>query len=396
MKILMIAPQPFFQPRGTPFSVLGRLRALSHLGHEVDLVTYHIGENVDLPGLTIYRTPSVPFVRHIAIGPSIIKLLLDVLLLGKTWSLLLKKQYDMIHSHEEASFFGIVLARWFRLPHLYDMHSSLPQQLKNFDYTTFAPLIRLFEWLENRAIGSSRAVITICPALEAWVKHKFPTIPEIMIENVVLEGNPDEVTDGEVEEFRTRYDVQGKPLILYSGTFEPYQGLDVLIAGADRVLEQIPNAVFVLMGGKSEQIARYQDQVERMGCRSSFRFTGMRPPREVTVAIRCADVLVSPRISGTNTPLKIYAYLQSGKPIVATNLFTHTQVLNADVAMLVEPKPEAFADALIAILKDPELGQALGRRARHLFESRFSFSQYLRKTEEALQLMETPPRPLSG
>ena len=50
-------------------------------------------------------------------------------------------------------------------------------------------------------------------------------------------------------------------------------------------------------------------------------------------------------ITGTNTPLKIYSYLRSGKPIVATNLLTHTQVLTPDIAKLVEPKPGPFAAA---------------------------------------------------
>ena len=51
----MIAPQPFFEPRGTPFSVLGRLRALSELGHEVDLVTYHVGRDVPVANVRIIR-----------------------------------------------------------------------------------------------------------------------------------------------------------------------------------------------------------------------------------------------------------------------------------------------------------------------------------------------------
>ena len=66
MKILMLAPEPFFESRGTPISVLGRLRALSTLGHEVDLVTYHLGENVSIPGMTIHRIPRVPLVRSMS------------------------------------------------------------------------------------------------------------------------------------------------------------------------------------------------------------------------------------------------------------------------------------------------------------------------------------------
>ena len=64
-------------------------------------------------------------------------------------------------------------------------------------------------------------------------------------------------------------------------------------------------------------------------------FTGQQPAREIPGFVRPRDVLVSPRIRGTNTPLKIYSYLRSGKPIVATNLLTHTQVLTPEVARLV-------------------------------------------------------------
>ena len=84
MKILMIAPQPFFQPRGTPFSVLGRLHALSELGHEVDLITYHIGQNVKIPNVTIHRIKNIPFIRNIKIGPSLAKIPVDFLVFLKS------------------------------------------------------------------------------------------------------------------------------------------------------------------------------------------------------------------------------------------------------------------------------------------------------------------------
>ncbi len=382
----MVAPQPFFEPRGTPFSVLGRLKALSKLGHEVDLVTYHIGEDVAIPDVVIRRIPSIPFIQKISIGPSVKKLFLDMFLIVKTLSLLLRRRYDLLHSHEEASFFCVLFAKVFRVPHLYDMHSSLPQQLGNFQYSKFSPLIWLFTFLEKVTINSSQAVITICPALEEQVKDVCPHAPHLMIENMTIERSPDSVPDEDVQQFRTTYQLEGRRIILYTGTFETYQGIPLLIRSAKAVVEKIPNVMFVLMGGTPLQVDDVQAQIKVEGLLSYFCLTGSRPSSEIPCAIRAADILVSPRIKGTNTPLKIYAYLQSGKPIVATNLSTHTQVLNEHVAFLTDTNEAAFAEGILKSLMHEADAMARGHRARALFEKQFSYDIYLEKTAKILEL----------
>ncbi len=383
----MLAPQPFFKPRGTPFSVLERLKALSHLGQEVDLVTYHIGKNVVIPGVTIFRTPSIRFIREIPIGPSAIKFFLDILLFAKAFSLLVRKRYDLLHTHEEASYFGVLLAKLFGIPHLYDMHSSLPQQLtlSRSRYARFTPLIRLFKWLEHYVIKLTDAVITICPELEKHVKNVNGRIPQIMIEDVVFDENPQAVSEEDLQRFRKAHSLNGKRVVLYTGNFEPYQGLDLLVASAELVLRQQKDVVFLLMGGDPDQIRCYRNRVRDLGLLPHFRFTGLRPHEEVPQAIRLSHVLVSPRISGTNTPLKIYSYLQSGRPIVATDLLTHTQVLGSDAALLVKPEPNAFAQGIIAVLEDPGLAGRLGTRAREFFETHYSFQSFVKKTDQILQ-----------
>ena len=75
----MLAPEPFFEPRGTPFSEFHRIKALVEDGHHVDLVTYPVGRDVDLPNLRIIRTWRPPFVKKVPIGPSAVKVLLDAL-----------------------------------------------------------------------------------------------------------------------------------------------------------------------------------------------------------------------------------------------------------------------------------------------------------------------------
>ena len=63
MRVLMLAPQPFLEPRGTPISVYQRVQGLASLGHRIDLVTYHLGRDVDIPGVTLHRIPRVPWLR---------------------------------------------------------------------------------------------------------------------------------------------------------------------------------------------------------------------------------------------------------------------------------------------------------------------------------------------
>jgi glycosyltransferase involved in cell wall biosynthesis len=185
MKILMIAPEPFFTPRGTPFSIRGRIQALAALGHSVDLVTYHAGKDIELPGLRIFRTPQIPWVRSIPIGPSFTKIFLDVLLFGLALRKLWGRQYDLIHTHEEAGLIGAVFARWARAQHLYDMHSSLPQQFKNFKAFNYLPIVKFFELLERFVVRRADAVITICPELSERVGAIDKERQCFLIENAI-------------------------------------------------------------------------------------------------------------------------------------------------------------------------------------------------------------------
>src|SRR5262245_59625280 len=116
MRILMIAPEPFFEPRGAPFSEFHRIRALTDLGHEVDLVTYPFGRDVTMPDLRVFRSGRPPFVHSVKIGPSAAKIPLDLLLTLTAVRRALTGSYDVIHSHEEGGVIGVLLSRLLRIP----------------------------------------------------------------------------------------------------------------------------------------------------------------------------------------------------------------------------------------------------------------------------------------
>jgi hypothetical protein len=118
MRILMIAPEPFFEPRGTPFSEYHRIRAMTSLGHEIDLVTYPFGHDVEIPGLRVFRSLRPPFVRGVKIGPSAAKIPLDVLLAFSALRRAFAGRYDAVHSHEEGGLIGVLLAMVLRVPQI--------------------------------------------------------------------------------------------------------------------------------------------------------------------------------------------------------------------------------------------------------------------------------------
>ncbi len=391
MRILMIAPEPFFEPRGTPFSEFHRIRALTDLGHEVDLVTYPFGQDVSMPGLRVFRCARPPFVRDVKIGPSAGKVPLDALLAVSTLRRAFAGSYDLVHSHEEGGVIGVLLARLLRVPHLYDMHSSLPQQLSNFAFTGSRVIRGIFQIAERLMIRWSRVVIVICPALMDTARTVDPSARIVLIENAPgsAEGEP---TPEQARAVRTNLGFSSAtPIVLYTGTFEAYQGLDLLFAAMADVKRVRPDARLVLVGGKPHQVQEAQKQARAAGVDDVTLFTGERPAGEIPAYLLAADVLVSPRSRGTNTPLKIYQYLRSGRPIVATRLLTHTQVLSDETAILTEATPGAVAQGVLLALGNPDRAAQIGQRARHLADTKYSYAAYLENTRQAVQALSVPP-----
>jgi glycosyltransferase involved in cell wall biosynthesis len=382
VKILMLAPEPFFEPRGTPFSEYHRIRALADLGHTVDLVTYPFGSDVSLPGLRIFRCLRPPFLHRIGIGPSFAKVPLDAALALTAARRMLAGGYDVVHSHEEAGFIGVILAWMMGVPHLYDMHSSLPQQLSNFAFSRSKLLKAAFAWMERVVIRRSRVVIVICPHLEETVRAVDATVPTVLIENAP--GSGDTPVEGSGQAVRSALGLAaGTPMVLYTGTFEAYQGLDLLFASAAAVKARRPDVRFVLAGGRPEQVDAARRDAARAGVDDVVIFAGQRPAEEIPAYLDAADVLVSPRSTGTNTPLKIYQYLRSGCPIVATRLLTHTQVLDDGIAFLTPPNAAGFAEGILEAIGDPSRARAIGANARRLAETKYSYESYLARTRQA-------------
>jgi len=380
MKILMLAPEPFFQPRGTPISVYFRIRTLGDLGHHVDLVTYPLGGDVPLENLRVLRVPNILGLKTIKIGPSLAKLPLDALLFARAVLRLVGRRYDIIFTHEEAAVMGSILGFLSRTPHIYDMHSSLPQQLSNFDFSRSRFLRGIFVALENFYLKRSEAVIVICRDLMEKVSRDGYGDKALLIENV-LEFPSESFTAADVAKKKKDYAPGGQKIVLYAGNFQRYQGISLLVEAAARVKDK---AVFLFLGGTGAELEAMKRKAAELGIAAKVIFADKVPPARVALFIELADVLVSPRLAGTNTPLKIYSFLKSGKPLVATNLWTHTQILDERISVLVEPNPESLAAGISFALNDPE-ARRRAKAARDMADREYTRERYTEKMRLCLE-----------
>ena len=381
MKVLAIAPQPFFSPRGTPLSVYYRTLVTAEMGHHVDLLTYGQGVDADIPGVRIVRIPAFRRLGQVKVGPSRLKAFLDVWIFWYAVGMMIKNRYDVVHAHEEAVFIARFLQPIFRFKLIYDLHSILSQQLTNFRFTRSKFLVRLFARLEDGCLAKADAVITISPALASYAIPRVRD-PEshFLIENSLfdplrLKGDKG---DADAEPEWLALLESERPVILYAGTFESYQGIDMLLEAFARARREVPAAFLLLLGGQAPQVEAARRTAEGLGLSEGrdCLFGGQVSRHLAQRATLEADVLTSPRTVGDNTPLKIYEQLASGVPLVATRIGSHTQVLSDDECFLVDADPQSMADGLVEALRGGEAVETRVANARGVYENRYSPAAY--------------------
>jgi len=385
MHILLLAPQPFFRVRGTPINVRNMATALGEAGHQVDVLCYPFGEDFEAPGVRILRSPGIWGVKDVPVGPSLPKIPLDCLMFLKAIPLCMKHDYDVIHGIEEAGFMAAALARWRKTPFIFDMDSCISDQLKYSGKLTWKPALRFIERLERRTMKRSAFVLTVCQALSDTVHRMAPKAKVVQIEDAPLEETFVPMPE-RAASLRKELNLEGRNLFVYTGNLEPYQGLDLLLdALSESSMEQF-NGCCIIVGGEPEQVEHYRNRVTERGLIDRCIFLGKRPLSEMPAYLTLADVLISPRTQGENTALKVYTYMQSAKPIVATRLPTHTQVLDDTCAYLCEPTATDFAEGLMVAGKDTAASDR-GAVAAARVESDFSLAVFKRRVTEAYQAL---------
>lgn len=389
MKILFLAPQPFFQERGTPIAVRLALQVLASRGKDaIDLLTYREGTEVKIPGVDIYRIKSPSFLNGVGPGISVKKLLCDVIFLLTALSMVWKRrrdQYELIHAVEESVFIACFIKLLFGIPYIYDMDSSLALQLTE-KWIVFRPFLFLFQWLESLAVRYSSAVVPVCDALAAIAKRHGSKQVQILYDISLLDlnGSPDNE-----ESIRQQAGISDQSIVLlYIGNLERYQGIDLMLESFQFAASNERSSHLVVIGGSPAHISMYRSRAEQLEVGDRVHFLGTRPVAQLSRYLSQADILVSPRTKGNNTPMKIYSYLHSGKAVLATNLPTHTQAMDESVSKLAPATPKDFGEAMLELIRDIDLRTRLGSSASRLAEEKYTFEIFSRNLSDLYQILE--------
>lgn len=384
MKVLVLAPHPFFQERGTPIDVSLVLRVLSERTNtSVDLLVYNEGNDFPLPNLTIYRTPDFKFLRNIRPGFSFKKLLCDIFMFFKSWRLVVKGNYDLIHAGEESVFFAMFFKFAYGIPYVYDLDSSIAQQLveKNSFLQVLSPIFNL---LERSAIKNAEANLPVCNALYELCE-KNGSVKTITIHDISQLKNPEATSKGLLKKELGI----NKQILIYIGNLESYQGIDLLLDSFQIACKKTDKVDLVIIGGVDEHIKYYKSKAEQSGIGDRTHFLGPRPFNQLDEYLAEADMIACPRIKGVNTPMKIFPYLHSGKPVIATDLYTHNQILTGKEAYLAPANPEGFAEAIVQLTNNDELKSSLGKNGRLFIERNHTYPAHRKRMNEVYDWIET-------
>jgi glycosyltransferase involved in cell wall biosynthesis len=340
------------------------------------VVTFPIGRDPGLACVRVLRAANPLGIDAVPVGFSLRKVALDVALAVRARRALKSERYVAIQASEEAAFLAVLLCGRSGLPIIYDMQSSLPEQLSEHRWFSSRPVQWLLERCERWLTGRVDMIITSA----GLGSHATAIAPGTPVREWKFHAPQEPVAPEEVEALRGELELPAAArVVLYTGTFVPYQGLSTLLGAVPRVLESAPDTVFVLVGADRS----LNDVLPGVDLPpSSVRMVERQVREEMRRYYALADLVVSPRATGRNLPLKVFDYLGAGKAIVATDVSAHRAVLDDDLALLVRAEPEALAKGILRLLEDDALRLGYARAASTYARERLGWEPFVRTLSE--------------
>ena len=379
MKTLIILPYSFYSSSGSSLSSYYRIKALTELGVYVDIVTYPHGENISDSRIKTYRC--LPFRLFKLYNPGEIrkKIPYDIFCFFLALYKIMTKKYDFVSMSSSAIYFIILYRIFFpKKKFIATMHGNLEIEIVKWKISRKRWGINLASKLDKVSIDLFDLVICEHKSVKKFLinkgvnKRKLKMIP-LAAKNILID------TDF------TRYNKNFK--VLYTGTFVKLQNLILLFKTAQLLKEH--NISFILIGANKKEYEEYSEIRRHHDLNDNFIIELKKNYDDLYLDYKRSDIVVSPRVYGYDTPMKIIEYLNYGKCILATDSPIHREVLNNDIAYLSGASPEEFANSIIYLKENPRLVREYEIKAKEFFKEKFDFN--IMKSNYQILLHEEMP-----
>ena len=384
LRVLMIAPTPYFSDRGCHVRIYEEARALTKLGHEVCIVTYHLGR--DMPGVRVVRIPPVSWYGKLEAGPSWHKPYLDILLL---WKALLELRFfrpHLIHAHlHEGALIGSVLKCIFRIPLLFDYQGSLSgESLNHGFFREGSLLLKLFKGVEYFIDRRADLIVTSSDCGREELVREWGIAPEKVV-NLIDGVDTDVFCPCSRSEARRELGISDDVrLVVYLGLFNHYQGVDLLLDVIGRVKGAAPDVRFLLMGFPD---AEYRRKAREMGIDDIITFTGRVPYDRAPLYLSAGDLAVSPKLTLTEANGKLFNYMACGLPTVVFDNQINREILGGEGIYVEHGNAPQMADTIIATLYDDERMISLSKQVRERAITIHSWNARSRQLESVYRML---------
>lgn len=391
LRVLMIAPTPYFSDRGCHVRIYEEARALTKLGHEVCIVTYHLGR--DMPGVRVVRTPHIPWYKKLEAGPSWHKPYLDILLLWKSLTEVSSFRPHLIHAHlHEGALIGWILKRLKHLPLLFDFQGSLTGESLNHGFIhNSSPLVKIFKKIERFIDSCADDIITSSDQGRQELIDDWGILPERVTK--LIDGVDTDIFFAHSQsKARLALGIsENVKLVVFLGLFNQYQGVDLLFDAISLIKSKSSNMRFLLMGFPDEE---YRQKAVKMAIDDVIIFTGRVRYDQAAFFLSAGDIAVSPKVAQTEANGKLFNYIACGLPTVVFESYINREILGEDGIYVEYGNTSALAETIISSVYDSVTMKSLSKRVRERAINVHSWStraQQLESVYRELILQGTTP-----
>ncbi len=388
MKILMIAPTPFFADRGCHVKILEEVRSLSRRGVQVKVVTYHIGR--DIEGIDTERMINIPWYKKLEAGPSIHKYYIDLVLAFKALEVASKFKPDIIHAHlHEGVFVGRIIKLFSKKPIVADYQGSMVGEMIDHGFVRKNSFSYKFNyWLESTINKWPQKIVFSSTSAKEFFLSNFKVDPD-MVMSFVEGTNTDEFhPDYDTEELKKKLKLpENKKIIIYLGVLTEYQGIDILVKSIPDIISKYSDVHFVIAGYPN--VEYYRDMAKKLGVADHVTFTGKVDHEDVPLYLNLGNIGVSLKLSKTEANGKLFGYMAVGLPCVVFDTQTNREILESTGIYAEYNNKESFIEKVIYLLENEKIAERYGNLARKRVLEKYTwdntFSNFINIYNELLE-----------